>query len=925
MATDEPQDVEQRLEQLLKSIGDLADLCQYRSSMRVARETQRLAKQERKVIPYLQAAISLMNSCLEVFDPESGVNVALECIALLESDDHARQFQPDLPEDHYQYMVSRISTCAYDHLAMHTAEKEGHNSDGVHDCISDGLFVCRRTGKLECIACFREYATDVYQASDDIEMALHHARAVATTPPLNPDNNRQWAGQRSEAKLLLLSGQLEAALEAAKRCWTLVDTWHTVFQARLETKVLLEIILLLLGRQDELPEIIGSATDADSNLPASDEFPLWEMQSAQRDAIAACLKQDYPAAIDTLTKWDRRLTSQHCLSTWFDIRLQLIAVCALSGNQARVKRLAAQLDEKAKHSRDWLTQRILTRLLDDAEPRSPWATIAPLSSGPFAPIQPAISTAQARRVELSEESATANQDSADLDAFTAAQESDSDMDDSAETHVSSGLLNSIPPEHANSPIAPLARKIQEAVENSDVQAFASIYDELLAWTPEKCTDPYDAAWLIYLAQIAGRFMDRLRDIWPWALRFLDAYPQYAGILNVVADLGNTIRLTTPEGQESPVDVDTLEKWFRSSLDLDPNRARSFGRAGDFYQTIDRYGDAERCYARGFRLDRANAQLALSLAEIYANTDRVRDALTVLDMCLRAGCEAPVILWRAGILAYRLNQFDVMLTYYTKYEESAPDESWTQYHRAVALLEIGNDVEASFAMAIEAERNTDSPFAILSMEAAIAAKQSKTTETQEKLAELLKLPLSGVNYIPREELMRLLVRVYEAMITLPAGASVRKNWEQRLLQAALMPDRYFDQLRESFPEQEDINFYICRIVQPLGDEWDSFSGRLPDEEGWPAYQALWGVLAPDEETAKEQALEWQSRCHPLEATCSLDDVDVQSEGYTDKPGIIWQGARAPLGENPDDENQFQDDDEDDDDDDNSDDDDDTADE
>jgi hypothetical protein len=100
--------------------------------MRVARETQRLARQERKVIPYLQAAISLMNSCLEVFEPEAGVNVAMECIALLESDDHARQFQPDLPEDHYQYMVSRISTCAYDHLAMHTAEKEGHNSDGLY-------------------------------------------------------------------------------------------------------------------------------------------------------------------------------------------------------------------------------------------------------------------------------------------------------------------------------------------------------------------------------------------------------------------------------------------------------------------------------------------------------------------------------------------------------------------------------------------------------------------------------------------------------------------------------------------------------------------------------------------------------------------------------------------------------------------------
>lgn len=907
MAVDEPQDVEQRLEQLLKSIGDLADLCQYRSSMRVARETQRLAKQERKVIPYLQAAVNLMNSCLEVFEPEAGLTVSLDTIALLESDDHARQFQPDLPEDHYQYVVSRLSTCAYDHLAMHTAEKEGYNSDGVHDCISDGLFVCRRTGKLECIACFREYATDVYQASDDVEMALHHARAVATSPPLNPDNNRQWAGQRSEAKLLLLSGQLEAALEAARRAWSLVGTWHTTFQAELETKVLLEIILLLLGREGDLEKIIGtSIPPRSSSPPPKDEFPLWEMQSAQRDAIAACLKQDYQSAINALTQWDRRLTTQHCLSTWFEIRLQLIAICTLAGDTERVKRLATQLEEKAKHARDWLTQRLLKRLLDETQAKSPWPTIAPMASGPFAPRQTVTELVPEEESPASIEPAgeLTQPDEHRLTADDLTDESASL--DTSDTSMSQAARNIIPPEHAHSPVAPLARRIQEAAESADADAFGPIFDELLTWTPEKCPEAYDAAWLIYLAQIAGRFTDRVRELWPWALPFLDAYPQAAGVLNVVADLGNTIRLTTPEGEESPVSVDTLEKWFRSSLDLDPDHARSFGRAGDFYQTIDRYGDAERCYARGFRLDRTNAQLALSLADIYANTDRVRDALTVLDMCLRAGCEMPVVLWRAGVLAYRMNQFDVMLTYYNKYEELAPDESWTQYHCAVALLETGNTVDASLAIAIEAERNPEAGFAILAMEAAIAAKQNQAAETQEKLAELLKLPLSGVDYIPREELMRLLVRVYEALITLPGNAPERKRWEERLLQSALMPDRYFDQLRESVPEQEEINFYICRIVQPLGNNWQSFPGRLPDEEGWSAYQALWGVLASDEETAKEMVLEWQSHCHSIPATCNLDDIDVQSEGYTDRPGIVWQGARAQLGDaNDDDQNQFED--------------------
>jgi hypothetical protein len=270
----------------------------------------------------------------------------------------------------------------------------------------------------------------------------------------------------------------------------------------------------------------------------------------------------------------------------------------------------------------------------------------------------------------------------------------------------------------------------------------------------------------------------------------------------------------------------------------------------------------------------------------------------------------VVLWRAGALAYRLNQFDVMLTYFDKYEDLAAGESWTQYHRAIALIEAGKITEASQAVQLEAERNAESEFAILGMEAIVAAKQLDLDLVQQKLSALLAVPLAGVDYIPREELMRLLGRLFEAIQTLPANALERRNWEQRLLQATLMPDEYFDELRDRIPEQEDINFYICRIVQPVGDGWSDFPGRLPEEEGWKAYQALWGVLAPDEETAREMALEWQSHCHDLPAECSLDDIDMQSEGYTDRPGIVWQGARAHISDDSDDdEDEFDEDDED----------------
>ncbi|MCA9071683.1 MAG: hypothetical protein KDA84_22305, partial [Planctomycetaceae bacterium] len=169
-------DVEQHTSELIDRINELRDQCRYRSSSRISRELRRFAKTEKQIIPYLHANFYLMNDAQSLLDVETGIEVAVDTIAFLESEEKARKLQPDLPEDHYYHTVSWMSSCAYDNLATHTAEKEGYNSDGVHDCINDGIQVCRRTGKLECVTCFREYATDVYRAADDLDMALHYAR-----------------------------------------------------------------------------------------------------------------------------------------------------------------------------------------------------------------------------------------------------------------------------------------------------------------------------------------------------------------------------------------------------------------------------------------------------------------------------------------------------------------------------------------------------------------------------------------------------------------------------------------------------------------------------------------------------------------------------------------------------------------------------
>src|SRR5439155_18241347 len=111
----------------------------------------------------------------------------------------------------------------------------------------------------------------------------------------------------------------------------------------------------------------------------------------------------------------------------------------------------------------------------------------------------------------------------------------------------------------------------------------------------------------------------------------------------------------------------LELLFRQSLDLDTDDAANHARAGAWFLGEENYGEAERCLARAFRLQRDNSFLAQRLAEVYNRTERPRDALAVLDLCLREGCDEPQVAWDAALAAFRLDQYDVMLTYLDRFE------------------------------------------------------------------------------------------------------------------------------------------------------------------------------------------------------------------------------------------------------------------
>jgi len=128
------------------------------------------------------------------------------------------------------------------------------------------------------------------------------------------------------------------------------------------------------------------------------------------------------------------------------------------------------------------------------------------------------------------------------------------------------------------------------------------------------------------------------------------------------------------------------------------------------------GEAERCLARGFRLMRNDSYLALRLAEIYQRTDRPRDALAVLDLCLREGSEDPNVAWEASMTAFRTESYEPLLTYLDRYEHLQPDQPWANYFRAIAQLELGKPRDALESLTQEERRSPERPFGIEALRA-----------------------------------------------------------------------------------------------------------------------------------------------------------------------------------------------------------------
>ncbi|MCA9083387.1 MAG: tetratricopeptide repeat protein [Planctomycetaceae bacterium] len=899
--TDEPESdgSGDRFEAMREKADELMRRCHFDSAARLSGETARLAKSSGEAMHYIHARFHEMDQSQYNLDLATMKESAIELIAVIEDEDRARSIQPDLPQDYYEYTQQWMTACLYENLAEATGMMEGYNSQGLHQCIGDGIQVCRRTGKLQCIACFREYATDVYTAADDMLLARNQCEAIAARESgWSNRGDRRWLAQIKLSWIHLLEGRLDLAIETARKANELVDVDGVSLKMECRMRVLADLdTALILADQ---PRIDWSSVHPDG----SPDYPLpkgeWlgmEFRVALNDALAACCNDCPDDAVEILTAWDRQLTEHRCGHLWFELRLRLIAAMLLNGDDRRAERMAAQLKERALASNDFLTLRRLERLLDRTVAPNPLATVAPLNSGLFA-----------EGPTLKSQPKTASTASADAYPTETADDDESQNTGGPEREVSAHQIAMLE----------ILRTYFTSEDPAEKEAAAN---QILAMTPDSFTDMTDACATLHFATMVATNHEHPELFWEWAQSFEQHFSDEPSVLSMVAVLGEGIRDMPDSPLVDVIDEDRLLKLHRLALSMDVNRIGNHQRAGEFFLRHGDVGEAERCLARAFRLDRTCVPAARQLSQIYRETDRPRDALDVLDICLREGGSDPDLAMDATTLALLLGQFESTLIYAEKIRQlSDEDPGWVDYYRAIALIELGRCDEA--LEAIEAERRHEPPSELhLDLLSVCALLQmDRTDEALEFLQKVNQYRLSEVDFLTFNALCRLFGMTWHRVAgsTIPANHAERCRFETIMLQAGLAPDDYFETFRtplsedavvsndkdahplpdevvDLLDEDEDadggprVNCYQCVLKQPLNDSWPESAGCLASQQEWDHYLCTWRLLAADEDAAAEMALEWQRKSSTGLAAEVLD-VQLESGPYRDSPGPVTQGMR-----------------------------------
>ena len=242
-----------------------------------------------------------------------------------------------------------------------------------------------------------------------------------------------------------------------------------------------------------------------------------------------------------------------------------------------------------------------------------------------------------------------------------------------------------------------------------------------------------------------------------------------------------------------------------------------------------------------------------------------------------------------MLAESLGQYESMLTYLDQYEHISPGFAWANFYRASGLVWLGRHAEALTAIDEEERRCNGKSLHIHVIRACASSGLGRADEVRTSLEAFLSMRLSEVDYLTPAGLESLFARLWKAVTILPGDDPLFARLSDRLLASGLAPDELFLPQRVRNDKSDDLKFFICWVIQPLDERWRDAEGCLHSQQDWTAYRAPWGTLVADEAEAGPLALAWQARCYPLKAV--VDEIVLQNEGFTDHPGVVWQGYRS----------------------------------
>jgi tetratricopeptide (TPR) repeat protein len=861
-------EIDQQLRDLQEKAGELIPLCRFASSSRLYGELRRRGRTEHRAQAYVMGTFFQMDQAQYLLDFQTMRERAVELIALLEDEEQLRQIQSDFPRDQYEYLVYSMSSCAYENLAEATGQLEGYNSEGMHACIADGIQICRRTGKTGCVSCFREYACDVYLAADDPDIAGHQCRLVMEQESGWSDRgDRRWLASTKLAWLEAMQGRFDEALATMDKALEFTDgeAVSLKYEGRLRTLLVRDSIRLAAGL-----EPLMKADPAFADMPSAEECPVFENAMDLNTALQMVREQKWDEASQLLTKWDQRLQKCNGTHLWFETRLRLIALKRLAGQQKQADALAKQLEQRGRAANDYLTLRRLEHLMDSDEP-SPLAI--------------------ATQIRCNAKDTTITGTSATADDVSATATAANDIGESEESPAE-------PPSPLASTIDELRERMTDLMQDPSDEKFDALRADVLALDSTLVSHKDDTAGVLHLMGYLVGSGDDGEEVWKWANALAASHRENSVVLSLLGTLGDELRNSGNTAMAEKITPERTEQLFRKSMELDPTKARNFLRAGNHFANQDNNGEAERCFARAFRLDRTDGNIVRRLADLYNNTDRPRDALNVLDVCLREGSDDAQVAFDAAMLAFRLKQYDATLTYLEKFEQLAGENLWTNYYRGVCYYEQGEYTKALESLDREEKLAESTGWHLELMRAVSKTRLGDVAGAQPHLDVAMETPFSEIDFLSSTGLMELMQRLAVVADEVMKDQALVARIEARLLRSGLMPEVWFQWQRESGDAKpvENVRLYRCLIHQPLDETWDMDPDRLSDQQGWTQYVTEWAILAQSEDEARETALQYQAMCCSLEAT--VQEVLESEESYTDATGPVWQGARYPVGDDDD---------------------------